>query len=492
MSRLNKSINSRSYEKLEETRKKSINLSLEKSNSSQKLVKNKRKPLKNILSDLKPILHKPNNSHSISTQSLPKATKLEYSRKRVLSKLLPNCISHTQSTSTLPSSTLSPENKNRLKFVMDARDALVMHSKELTPYEQTEILNYSEIYYLGLKLNKFQPKMNQSNFGFDDNNGNLKLQKSDHIAYRYQVLSILGRGTFGQVFECLDHKTSTKVAIKIIRNKKRFFKQAGIEVSILTSLQENDLKDQKPVIKLKNYFLFRMHVCLTFDLWHLSLYDLTKLNHYKGLSLSLTRSFAQQILKGLDYLSSLNIIHCDLKPENILLKSGNKSEIGIIDFGSSTFFSEKIHLYIQSRFYRAPEIVLGIPYTTAIDMWSVGCILYELYTGQPLFPSEDEHELLLLIIEVLGYPKKSILEKSMKYDKFFVNDQLKDDVLNNGKKILPQSLSLRKMIKCENEDFIDLIEKLLEIDPEARITPSKALSHKWVVGQSRIKRQKKV
>ena len=81
-----------------------------------------------------------------------------------------------------------------------------------------------------------------------------------------------------------------------------------------------------------------------------------------------------------------------MKPEKILLKAPNKSGIKVIDFGSSCFEAERIYTYIQSRFYRAPEIILGIPYTPAIDMWSFGCVLAELYTGFPLFPGENEAE----------------------------------------------------------------------------------------------------
>jgi len=83
-------------------------------------------------------------------------------------------------------------------------------------------------------------------------------------------------------------------------------------------------------------------------------------------------------------------VHCDLKPENIMLKQPNKSGIKVIDYGSGCMHNERIYTYIQSRFYRAPEIILGIPYTSAIDMWSFGCILAELYTGFPLFPGESE------------------------------------------------------------------------------------------------------
>ena len=106
--------------------------------------------------------------------------------------------------------------------------------------------------------------------------------------------------------------------------------------------------------------------------------------------MSQIRAIAHQTTLALATLEKYGIIHCDLKPENILLKSPDKSGIKVIDFGSSCFQDERIYTYIQSRFYRAPEIILGIPYTPAIDMWSFGCILVELFTGYPIFPGENE------------------------------------------------------------------------------------------------------
>jgi len=108
-------------------------------------------------------------------------------------------------------------------------------------------------------------------------------------------------------------------------------------------------------------------------------------------------------------MRKLKIVHCDLKPENILLKHPTRSGIKIIDLGSSCFEHEKVYTYIQSRFYRAPEIIFGILYTCAIDMWSFGCILYELFTGNPLFPGESEAEQLHLIMEVKGVPPKELI-----------------------------------------------------------------------------------
>ena len=112
---------------------------------------------------------------------------------------------------------------------------------------------------------------------------------------------------------------------------------------------------------------------------------------------------------ALKYLRENDVIHCDLKPENILLKDPTKSGIKIIDFGSSCFQDERVYTYIQSRFYRAPEIILGIPYTCSIDMWSFGCIMAEFCIGFPLFPGEDEMEQLAMMMEVCGVPGPSVL-----------------------------------------------------------------------------------
>lgn len=93
------------------------------------------------------------------------------------------------------------------------------------------------------------------------------------------------------------------------------------------------------------------------------------------------KEIANQLLNSISFLQLNNIIHCDLKPENILLQEINNYSIKVIDFGSSCFDDEKLYAYIQSRYYRAPEIILGLGYNVQIDMWSFGCILAELYTG---------------------------------------------------------------------------------------------------------------
>jgi serine/threonine protein kinase len=137
----------------------------------------------------------------------------------------------------------------------------------------------------------------------------------------------------------------------------------------------------------------------------MNLYELIKANNFAGFSTTLIRRFTIQMLNSLVLLRHHRVVHCDLKPENVLLKHPAKSAVQVIDFGSSCFENEKgkpraharpgasstwctVYTYIQSRFYRSVEVILGANYHMAIDMWSLGCILAELYTGMPLFPGE--------------------------------------------------------------------------------------------------------
>ena len=194
--------------------------------------------------------------------------------------------------------------------------------------------------------------------------------------------------------------------------------------------------------------------------------------------MSLIRRFAIQILQSLKFLRDEDVIHCDLKPENILLKSPDKSGIKIIDFGSSCFSNQRIYSYIQSRFYRAPEIIIGIPYTTGIDMWSFGCILIELYTGIPIFPGESEMEQLALIMQVFGVPPLKVLKNAERKDKFFrpgTNEPIHIIEDTDGSLRLPGSRPLEEIIGDQSETFFDFIVQCLEWDPEERITPFQAL-----------------
>ena len=181
-------------------------------------------------------------------------------------------------------------------------------------------------------------------------------------------------------------------------------------------------------------------------------------------------------MTGLKYLKHLGIIHCDLKPENILLKNKEKSGIVIADFGSGTLDDEIVYTYVQSRFYRAPDIMLGLfPYTQAIDMWSMGCIMIELFTGFPLFPGTNEKEQLSLIIDVIGMPSASVLQVSQRKHLF---PQLKDGGNTSGAEVLTQQQKeerlnyiMEKLRDKPDPSFVNFIGRCLEWDPKKRMTP---------------------
>ena len=298
--------------------------------------------------------------------------------------------------------------------------AVKLYGNKLTDYEQQEIHGHSQIFFVGQHAKKRQAIMGASqNGGYDDEAGTYLVSAHDHVSYRYEVLKVLGKGSFGQVLKAYDHKTQTHVALKIVRNEKRFHRQAQEEVKILEHLRRQDRDGTHNIVHLVDHFIFRSHVCITFELLSMNLYELIKKNKFQGFSLTLVRKFAHSILQCLDCLYRNRIIHCDLKPENILLKQPGRSGIKVIDFGSSCYEYQRVYTYIQSRFYRAPEVILGGKYGMAIDMWSFGSILAELLTGYPLFPGEDESDQLACMMEVLGMPPAKMLDTSKRSRTFF-------------------------------------------------------------------------
>ncbi|CAG9335412.1 DYRK4_2 [Blepharisma stoltei] len=406
-----------------------------------------------------------------------------------------NCLSRDETRSARPSprAKIAIRHKSISHAPSDPDTLLLFHKLPISPpevlkefesfmtkYEQNEVLEYSEIYFLGLKSKKIQPDPTQANFGYDDDRSDYKLVTGDHISYRYEIIEILGKGSFGQVCKCLDHKTKKLVALKIIRNQRRFHRQGKVEIKVLQHMNENGKDSEAHCVQMEDCFIFRKHLCITFELLSINLYELLKNNGFHGFSLTLVKRFGIQILICLAFLREHKIIHCDLKPENILLKHPNKSGIKVIDFGSSCFEEEKLYTYIQSRFYRAPEIILGIPYTVAIDMWSLGCILAELHSGCPIFPGESEHEQLLCIMEVKGLPPEELMEQATRKNLFFEEMNPKIVPNSRGKKRFPGTRTLEEKAKSSDEVFLGFIERCLDWNPFTRMTPDEAFEHPWI------------
>ena len=238
------------------------------------------------------------------------------------------------------------------------------------------------------------------------------------------------------------------------------------------------------MVNFTHSFYFRGHLCISTELLDMNLYEFIKSNAFRGFSLKLIRRFTKQMLSSLNCLKQHKVIHCDLKPENILLRHPLHSEIKVIDFGSSCFETEKVYTYIQSRFYRSPEVILGMTYGLPIDMWSLGCILAELYTGVPIFPGENEQEQLACIMEVFGPPEKHLIEKSSRKKLFFDSmGKPRLTVSSKGRRRRPSSKTLQQVLKCDDEPFLDFIARCLRWDPERRLKPEEAIRHEFITQQ---------
>ncbi|XP_022742355.1 uncharacterized protein LOC111293724 isoform X3 [Durio zibethinus] len=322
----------------------------------------------------------------------------------------------------------SPKNEADRKLRVVVRRPLVARlTKDII--ETYQICNPQFKYSEELNPKRFltSPSVGVLNDGYDNVNSDLILTVNFVLINldtqrRYIVKDVLGHGTFGQVAKCWVPATSCFVALKIIKNQPAYYQQALVEVSILTTLNKKyDPEDKHHIVRIYDYFVYQHHLCICFELLDTNLYELIKINHFRGLSLSIVQLFSKQILRGLALLKDAAIIHCDLKPENILLCTSVKpAEIKIIDFGSACMEDRTVYSYIQSRYYRSPEVLLGYQYTTAIDMWSFGCIVAELFLGLPLFPGASEFDILRRMIEILGeQPPDYVLKEAKNTTKFF-------------------------------------------------------------------------
>lgn len=215
---------------------------------------------------------------------------------------------------------------------------------------------------------------------------------------RYDQISSkeIGLGSFGVVFKARDLKDNRVVAIKrlIDRDDIDVREHARLEIAYLETIQNDASKRNKEshVVSLLDHFSWGGCHFLVFEALTLSLYDL--ILESQGLSLDLIRCISAQIIQGIDFLEEVGIVHCDLKPENVMLMapagvdvSGDPEwKVKIIDLGSAQYLDELPRLcYVQSRWYRAPEVHMGLPLDSKIDLWSLGCIMAELFTTKPLF-----------------------------------------------------------------------------------------------------------
>jgi len=218
-----------------------------------------------------------------------------------------------------------------------------------------------------------------------------------------------------------------------------------------------------------------------------NLYEVTKFRREVQeyyFSMPRLQKIIHHVLVGLEFVHGLGIIHCDLKPENILMRSYSRCEAKIIDFGSACYTTDHLTSYVQSRSYRAPEVILGLKYGQQIDMWSLGCIVAELWTGRVLFQKDSLATLLARVTGILGEIDDDLLDRGRYSHRFFTKQKILYDRMADDDRhfvyIFPKRTSLKHRLGTDDELFLDFCRGLLTVDPAKRLTASQALKHPWL------------
>ncbi|KAL1223917.1 Serine/threonine-protein kinase AFC3 [Cardamine amara subsp. amara] len=338
---------------------------------------------------------------------------------------------------------------------------------------------------------------------WDDAEGYYSYQFGELLDDRYEVMATHGKGVFSTVVRAKDTKAKLaepeEVAIKIIRNNETMHKAGQTEVQILKKLAGSDPENKRHCVRFLSSFKYRNHLCLVFESLHLNLREiLKKFGRDIGLKLSAVKLYAKQLFISLKHLKNCGVLHCDIKPDNVLGNKANKV-LKLCDFGSAMFAGKnEVTPYLVSRFYRAPEIILGLSYDHPLDIWSVGCCLYELQTGKVLFPGSTNNDMLRLQMELKGPFPKKMLRKGAFIDQHFdqdLNFYATEEDSVTGKTIKRMMVNIKpkdfgSVIKDDlREDrkelvhFRDLLDKIFTLDPDKRLTVSQALSHPFITSK---------
>ncbi|KAK8458725.1 hypothetical protein SEVIR_3G427300v4 [Setaria viridis] len=338
---------------------------------------------------------------------------------------------------------------------------------------------------------------------WDDADGYYTYRFGELLDGRYEITAAHGKGVFSTVVRAKDLKAGKddpeEVAIKIIRNNDTMYKAGKQEVSILEKLASADREDKRHCVRFISSFMYRNHLCLVFESLNMNLREvLKKFGRNIGLKLTAVRAYSKQLFIALKHLKNCKVLHCDIKPDNMLVNEA-KNVLKLCDFGNAMLAGmNEVTPYLVSRFYRAPEIILGLPYDHPLDIWSVGCCLYELYTGKVLFPGPSNNAMLRLHMELKGpFPKKMLRKGAFTMQHF---DQ--DLNFHATEEDLVTKTAVRRLIlnikpkdigslisNFPGEDpkmlssFKDLLDKIFILDPEKRITVSQALSHPFITGK---------
>ncbi|XP_050304693.1 serine/threonine-protein kinase Doa isoform X2 [Anthonomus grandis grandis] len=330
----------------------------------------------------------------------------------------------------------------------------------------------------------------------DDEEGHLIYRSGDILQDRYKVLGTLGEGTFGKVVKVKDLEMDHSMALKIIKNVEKYREAAKLEINVLEKLSDKDPDSMHLCVKMLDWFDYHGHMCIAFEMLGLSVFDFLKDNNYQPYPLEQVRHIGYQLCYSVKFLHDNKLTHTDLKPENILfvdsdfdlvynskkrrdVKRVKRTDVKLIDFGSATFDHEHHSTIVSTRHYRAPEVILELGWSQPCDVWSIGCILFELYLGITLFQTHDNREHLAMMQRILGEIPQRMARKTK--TKYFYKGRLDwDEKSSAGRYVRDNCKPLLRYKQADDPDhnyLFDLIFKMLDYDPSERITLKEALKH---------------
>uniref|UniRef100_A0A8C6Q6M5 mitogen-activated protein kinase n=1 Tax=Nothobranchius furzeri TaxID=105023 RepID=A0A8C6Q6M5_NOTFU len=289
----------------------------------------------------------------------------------------------------------------------------------------------------------------------------LEIQKTTwDVPERYTTLRAIGSGAYGTVCSALDQRTKEKVAIKKLYRPFQSLihaKRAYRELRLLRHIQHENviclLDVFTPDATLEKFQTFYMVMPFVYQ-------DLSHIMKKKRLTDQIIKYLFYQLLKGLKYIHSAGIIHRDLKPGNLAVSEN--CDLKILDFGLARQTESEMTGYVVTRWYRAPEIIFNwMHYSQTVDVWSSACILAEMITGHVLFPGHDSIDQLTKILNLTGTPDPSLVKKMQSKDVRF---------------------SWLRLAVCDLMlPALNLLEGMLLLDPEKRLTAKQGLSHPYLV-----------
>ncbi|XP_032578720.1 AF4/FMR2 family member 4 isoform X8 [Drosophila sechellia] len=336
----------------------------------------------------------------------------------------------------------------------------------------------------------------------DDADGHLIYHTGDILHHRYKIMATLGEGTFGRVVKVKDMERDYCMALKIIKNVEKYREAAKLEINALEKIAQKDPHCDHLCVKMIDWFDYHGHMCIVFEMLGLSVFDFLRENNYEPYPLDQVRHMAYQLCYSVKFLHDNRLTHTDLKPENILFVDSDytshynhkinrevrrvkNTDVRLIDFGSATFDHEHHSTIVSTRHYRAPEVILELGWSQPCDVWSIGCILFELYLGITLFQTHDNREHLAMMERILGQIPYRMARNHTLYSKtktkYFYHGKLDwDEKSSAGRYVRDHCKPLFLCQLSDSEDHCELfslIKKMLEYEPSSRITLGEALHH---------------